>query len=255
MTTTTTNVSHRNAALVRDLFEQALNQRHFELLDNMISPDYAGPQGEIGPAAFLKPVAALIKAFPDMRWEIEEIVSEGDKVAARTKWHGTHTDFFSTLAPTGKTISNEGIGTYEVHDGKITAVHLQTDRLGFLQSVGVVPLNPAQLYAKISPSKVSFIDKFVVPPASITAFSERMCINRAFIRTLPGFIEDAAYTHTDERGNMVCVTVAQWAGQDAVNKAKEAVQAEYKRQGFDLQAMLKQWGITIDRGLYTQQPD
>lgn len=106
-----------------------------------------------------------------------------------------------------------------------------------------------------SPGKVCFIDKFVVPAAAIGEFDERVRINRTFIRTLPGFIEDAMYTHTDEQGNLICVTVAQWASQAAVDKAREAVQAEYKRQGFDMPAMLKRLNITIDRGLYTQSPE
>jgi len=35
-----------------------------------------------------------------------------------------------------------------------------------------------------------------------------------------------------------------------MEKAKEAVQAEYKKQGFDMSAMLKRLNITIDRGVY-----
>jgi hypothetical protein len=77
-----------------------------------------------------------------------------------------------------------------------------------------------------------------------------MKINRDFIKKLPGFIEDAAYTYQDENDNLICVTVARWRNMDFINKAKEAVQAEYRRENFDMPAMLKRLNISIDRGIY-----
>ena len=99
---------------------------------------------------------------------------------------------------------------------------------------------------------MNFIDKFLVPPAAKEEFLERMSINRKFLRQLPGFIEDAAYEYTDGNGNLVCVTIARWKNKEAVAKAKEAVQAEYKREGFDMAGMMKRLGIVIDRGIYIE---
>jgi hypothetical protein len=100
--------------------------------------------------------------------------------------------------------------------------------------------------------KQIFIDKFFVPQPAIREFTERMSINRSFIRTLPGFITDAAYEQTDEQGNLIVITIAQWENEDVLRKAKEAVQAEYKKQGFDLPEMLKRLNITMDRGSYRE---
>ena len=88
--------------------------------------------------------------------------------------------------------------------------------------------------------------------AAINEFKERVTINRAFIKKLPGFIEDAAYEYTDKDGNLIFITVALWQNSEVLNKAKEAVQAEYKKEGFDAPAMFKRLGITADRGIYTQ---
>lgn len=260
MTTTAQNetampVTSDNRARIREVYEQCINKRHLELLEGMVSPDFAGPQGEKGVPAFVKPIAALIKAFPDIQWEIVELVGQDDKIAVSWKWKGTHTAVFNGLAPTGKTITNEGMAIYAFRNGKIVGARVQTDRLGFLQEAGILPASPAVLYAKASPEKICLIDKFVVPAVAVKAFSERMHINRAFISHLPGFIEDAAYSYTDAEGNFVCVTVAQWAGKAAIDGAKEAVQAEYRRQGFDMPAMLKRLNITIDRGIYTPLPE
>jgi heme-degrading monooxygenase HmoA len=101
---------------------------------------------------------------------------------------------------------------------------------------------------------VNFIDKFFVPAGAIGEFHERVHINRSYIKTLPGFIADAAYERMDEQGNLICITVARWVNLEAVSKAKAAVQEEYKKEGFDLMAMIKRLNITVDRGLYTCLP-
>ena len=99
--------------------------------------------------------------------------------------------------------------------------------------------------------KQFFIDKFIVPAAAVNEFTNRMNINRNFIKKLPGFIKDEAYQRTDEHGNLVCITIAAWENEDALKKAREVVQAEYKKQGFDMPAMLSRLNIVMDRGLYT----
>jgi len=95
-----------------------------------------------------------------------------------------------------------------------------------------------------------FIDKFIVPQSAKREFIERMNVNRNFIKNLPGFIEDNVYERTDERGNLIIVTVAMWKDEDAIKNAKGAVQALYRKEGFDMQGFLERLNIVIDRGLY-----
>ena len=97
-----------------------------------------------------------------------------------------------------------------------------------------------------------FIDKFFIPAAAKTEFYARARINRELIRKLPGFIRDEAFEHPDGNGNIICITIAEWESMDAINNAKEAVQAEYKKEGFNPAAFMQRLNITIDRGLYTR---
>ena len=99
------------------------------------------------------------------------------------------------------------------------------------------------------------IDKFIVPKEAKQEFMERMTINRNFIKQLPGFVQDAVYESHDEQGNEIYVTVAVWQNEAVFKKAREAVQAEYKKQNFDLAGMLKRLNITIDRGVYKKVED
>lgn len=242
--------TQRNKEAIAKMYEQSLNQKHMELLKDFVSSSYTGPLGESGPAGFEQAIAPLIKAFPDIKWHVKDIVSEDNKVVVRWELQGTHTAPFRNLTATGKTVSNDGMAIYELEDGKITKAVLQTDRLGFLQALDVLPADPVASSDK--KGNVYFIDKFFVPAAARNAFSERTAINRAFIKKLPGFIEDAAFEHDDEEGNLVCITVARWANKEALDDAKETVQAAYKKEGFDLAGMFRELNITANRGIYTE---
>jgi steroid delta-isomerase-like uncharacterized protein len=99
----------------------------------------ANPRREKGPAGFRATIEPLIKAFPDIRYELEGLVAEEGKVAVRWTWHGTQTGQVRNIAATGKKISNDGMAIFTVEGGKITCSATQTDRLGFLQKLGVLP--------------------------------------------------------------------------------------------------------------------
>ncbi len=100
--------------------------------------------------------------------------------------------------------------------------------------------------------KQIFIDKFSIPKDAYEEFVQRMNYNRNFLRTLPGFLEDSAYERIDESGNIIVITVAIWENLEVLNKAKEAVQAEYKRIEFNPEEFLNRLKITMDRGIYKE---
>lgn len=100
--------------------------------------------------------------------------------------------------------------------------------------------------------KQIFIDKFIVPAQAKQEFLERVTINRNFIRNLNGFIKDEAYERIDEHGNFIFMTIAVWENEAVLKKAKEAVQAEYKKEGFDIAEMFARLKITMDRNIYKE---
>jgi len=96
------------------------------------------------------------------------------------------------------------------------------------------------------------IDKFIVPENAVEEFTQRMNYNRNFIKNISGFVQDAAYKRTDDKGNTVVVTIAIWESEEVIKKAKEAVQTEYAKIGFRPDEMLKRLNITLERGTYTE---
>jgi predicted ester cyclase len=241
-----------NREVVRKIYDEALNKRNFELLNDLVSEKYPGPAGGSGVAGFRVPISAVLKALPDAHWEIQELIAEGSKVVARWKLSGTHLGQFLHLAPTNRKVVNDGLAIYGLKDGKIVGNHVMTDRLGFQQSLGALPvdLSTVQL-PKLNGSEVNFIDRFFVPVKAIPEFCQRMKINREFIKSLPGFMGDQAYEYSDEEGNLICITVALWESRNAVDRAKVSVQAEYKRQAFDPDDMMTRLQIVLDRGVFT----
>jgi heme-degrading monooxygenase HmoA len=184
------------------------------------------------------------------------VIGDADKVVVRWKWLGTHKAQFSTFPPTNKAITNEGMAIFRLKNRMITSTQLQTDRLGFLQALGVLPIDlTLNQNNQHNVNHVRFIDKFFVPAAAKQEFYERMRINRQFIKTLPGFVEDDAYEYTDSDGNLTCITIALWESNEALYNAKEAVQSEYRNRGFDPSEMFKRLKIVVDRGVYTKVVD
>ncbi len=142
----------------------------------------------------------------------------------RWNWNGTNTASFRGIPASNKPVADNAIAIYQFKDGKVINAWIQSDKL----------------------------DKFFVPANSKKEFIERATIIRNFIKKLPGFIGDAAYERTDEHGNLAYITIAVWENEDAVKKAKEAAQAEYKKQGFNPAEMFERLNITMDRGTYKE---
>ena len=137
--TAVTQTAEMNRAVVRRLYEDALSTGRLELLDQLVSEGYEGPAGQKGPAGFAETIRELRQAFPDIRWTVEDLVAEGDRVAVRSTWRGTHKGRFREFPASDKQVTNSGVAIYQFEDGKIVRAWVQTDRLGFLQQLGVVP--------------------------------------------------------------------------------------------------------------------
>jgi len=108
-----------------------------------VSPDFVGPNQQRGPAAFTGVLVGLRRAFPDLVYTVDDMVAEDDRVAVRWTWRGTHTGPFRDWAPTGKPVVNRGFAIFQVANGMLTHSWMETDRLGFLLSIGAIPYDPA----------------------------------------------------------------------------------------------------------------
>ena len=135
-------MSHHNKTLVRRSIEEVYNQGNLAVVDDLVASDFVIhlPSEEIhGPAGAKQYVAALRAAFPDLRVTIEDQFAEGDRVATRWTARGTHTGAFQGIPPTGKRGSMTGIDIDRIADGRVVECWVNSDDLGLLQQLGVIP--------------------------------------------------------------------------------------------------------------------
>jgi predicted ester cyclase len=83
-------------------------------------------------------------AFPDLSFEVQETVTDGEWVAVRWTSTGTHEGELMGIEPTGKKTAVEGIELDRIEDGKIVESRVSWDALGLLQQLGAVPESPAR---------------------------------------------------------------------------------------------------------------
>jgi steroid delta-isomerase-like uncharacterized protein len=133
--------AEQNKALVRRFFDEVLNRQHTVVLDQIIAPDFRTtfPGTQAGREGFKQTVAAFFRAFPDTHSYVEDMIAEGDRVAARGHWTATHQGEFMGIPPTGKQVKVQFSDIWVVENGMLADNWFQMDRLGMLQQLGVVP--------------------------------------------------------------------------------------------------------------------
>lgn len=130
--------TEQNKATIRRLYEEIVSSGKLEQLNDIFDQDYTGIGTGKGPSAFAAAVSELRQAFPDLDWTIHDVFAEGDKVAVRWSWKGTHQGSFKGVPASGKTITNDANVIYQFKNGKIIYAWLQSDRLGVLQQLGAI---------------------------------------------------------------------------------------------------------------------
>lgn len=130
-----------NKKTIRFLYENILNNKKFELLDRVISPEYTGIGNTNGKGveSFRSTVQAVMNAFPDIQWNILDMMADGDKVIVRWTWTAAHTQPFRSIPASGKTVTDNAIVVYQLQDGKVINAWMQGDRLGVLLQIGLIP--------------------------------------------------------------------------------------------------------------------
>ncbi|MGA7411852.1 MAG: ester cyclase [Bryobacteraceae bacterium] len=130
--------------LTMQRFTEFINTASEKLAGELISPNAifhvpgrAEPMR--GPAGYLEVIGMMRGGFPDIQWVLEELIAEGDKIAARFTMRGTHHGTFFGVPPTGKKIEVQAMNFYRFLDGQIVEEHGQPDLLGLLQQIGAVP--------------------------------------------------------------------------------------------------------------------
>lgn len=138
--------AEENKALIRRFFEaidSACEAGDAEIIDEFLAPDFVEhnpfpgipPTREGWKQAFME----FVRGAPGYH-VVEDLIAEGDKVTGRITAYGTHEGDLFGIPRTGRDIRVGGIAIWRIADGKIIEHWHETDQLGLMQQLGVVPV-------------------------------------------------------------------------------------------------------------------
>ena len=137
-------MSADNKSIVRLLYDEVWNKRRLELVDEIISPSHAlhDPNltgSAVGPEAYKRLVSRWVAGISDLRFTLEDMVGENEKLAVAWTISGTHKGEFMGVPPTNKKVTVDGITIHHFVNAKIMDSYASWDAWGMMQQLGVVP--------------------------------------------------------------------------------------------------------------------
>ncbi len=82
----------------------------------------------------------LVRAFPDFRMDVQDVIASGDKAVARVRVAGTHQGEFMGIPATGKSAAVDLIDITRFGDDGLAREHWGVaDQLAMMQQLGVIP--------------------------------------------------------------------------------------------------------------------
>jgi len=120
-------MSDAHKTLIRRFLEEVHNQGNLGAVDDFIHPEHVRHTNRSvgdgrdfhGPEGFRQAVAAFRVAFSDIHFTEEDLLADGDRVALRWTFRGTHTGEFGGIPPTGTRVTSQGVDIFRMAEGKI----------------------------------------------------------------------------------------------------------------------------------------
>jgi predicted ester cyclase len=124
-------MSARENKILSNRVAQAISEGDLEALDELMAPELADE--------FKSDVAEIRRAFPDYAGTNVTQIAEGEEVANRFVYLGTHLGQFEGVSPTGKRVEFVGHSIDRVVEGKIVESWVEVDMLGVMRQLGAEP--------------------------------------------------------------------------------------------------------------------
>jgi glyoxylase-like metal-dependent hydrolase (beta-lactamase superfamily II)/predicted ester cyclase len=132
---------------------EAVARRYFEAIDAhdvqravaMWAPggreNVRGQVDATAPEGVREFVEAMVQAMPDLKMEVVQTTTEGERCAVQWRVSGTFAGSapFNGVAPTGDPIRLEGVDVLTVRDGLLQANEAFPDNLAFAREIGLMP--------------------------------------------------------------------------------------------------------------------
>ena len=133
-------VARRFVEVLQEFFRTGdANLMDSVLADNVVQHISGLPPEAKSLEGFKQLLPAVPQAFPDVLFEVEDLVAEGDMVAFRLNWSGTHQGEFFGIPPTGTRATVTEMHMFRIAGGKVVERWGEWDALGLMQQLGAAP--------------------------------------------------------------------------------------------------------------------
>ena len=139
------STSEEAKAVVRRWNDEGWSGGNYDLAHEIIAPvmtvhGAGGQSVGMGPEGLIDLIKTWRTAFPDGKMTVDDIIVEGDLVGIRNTWHGTQTETFYGIPPSGKQVHVTSVGLDRVKDGQVVEGWGELDMVGMMQQLGAMPL-------------------------------------------------------------------------------------------------------------------
>lgn len=135
-------MSEQNKQIVRRVLEEIWQNGNVALIDALYAPDFFNHTLAPDQVQSLEMEKQMVQrfrsAFPDFRMIIDDLLADGDKVALRGGWRGTHEGEFMGMAPTHQRVIVTEMAIFRLAGGQLAELWANTDQLGLLRQLGVI---------------------------------------------------------------------------------------------------------------------
>lgn len=135
-----TNMStEKNKKIILRLFGEGMLEQNFGVFDELLAENFMNHSvfnTYSGPGGYKLFVQQMLKAFPDMKINVQQIIAEGDTVATRGFIHGTHTKEFMGITQSGKKVKIDYFDFWKICNDKCVENWIQMDLSGIMQRQG-----------------------------------------------------------------------------------------------------------------------
>jgi predicted ester cyclase len=141
-------MADENKRIVRRVLEELFERGNLDATDELVHPDFvnheAPPGNPQGPEGLAETIRWLHSLWGPMHADIEDEISEGDKVVARMTMHGRHVGEFLGRPPTGKEFATKQIHVYRLEGGKVIEHWSVRDDLGQALQLGLIDVGASR---------------------------------------------------------------------------------------------------------------
>ena len=117
-----------------------LNKASELLADQVHFHDPVFPNLNRGIQSIKNHVEVCRKAFPDLKFTINDTIAERNEVVLHWTAHGTHKGQFLGMQPTNRKVAIDGTSIYRLENGRIEEAHANWNLASMMEQLGVIEL-------------------------------------------------------------------------------------------------------------------